>query len=74
MGSLRKGELVRRALRDAGVRAGIIDTALVRFADTSGIRVDDANHVIGADEAVAELQRRAPGLFLAALRACASSD
>lgn len=56
---------VCEALRDAGARAGIVDTELAaRFADIRDVVIADNGAVHGADAAVAALRDRVPRWFI----------
>ena len=59
------GARIREVLRDAGARAGIVDTELAsRFADPSWVVIGDDGETYGADVAIAALRDRVPTWFI----------
>lgn len=57
-------DAIEGAVRDAAVRAGMIDVALARFVDRTNVSVDERGRVIGAALAVRSLRDRLPRWFL----------
>ena len=55
---------VRLAIRDAAVRAGLVDTELATLADTSALRFGDDGFVYGADDAIEALRQHQPSWFI----------
>ena len=55
--------VVRAELKAVAVRSGIVDLDGLRLLDLSGVKMDDAGEVQGAEPIIAELKSRKPWLF-----------
>lgn len=55
--------VIRAEVKAIAIKAGIVDIDGLKLADLSGVTLDDAGDVKGADEAIAALQKSKPYLF-----------
>jgi hypothetical protein len=55
--------MIRAEMKAQAIQAGMVDLDGLKFADTSGLTLDEAGEVRGADAAMASLRKAKPWLF-----------